>query len=205
MAIAAILCDYGNVLVHTRDPRPRAAWEQRLGLAPGALTRLVHNDTSWLAAQRGDLTAEAHWQAVGQALALTAEELAALRQDFYRGDAVNEALLARLIALRQAGYRTAILSNFSTELRQLLARQGLLPHFEVIAVSAELGVMKPEAAAYTAALRLLALPPAACVFIDDQPLNVAAAQQQGLHGILFRDTALCLKELDCLLQTDLTL
>ena len=199
--IKAIICDYGSVLAQTLDPQPRATWERKLGLAPGELTRIVHNDDTWIAAQRGEIPVEAHWQAVGARLGLSAAELAVLRRDFYRGDVVNALLVTHLKELRSAGYRTAILSNFSTELRALLAHQHLLPLFDLVTISAEIGVMKPEVAAYRLTLSLLGLPPEACVFIDDQPVNVEAAIAQGLHGIVFRDNASCLPMLQHLLSS----
>jgi putative hydrolase of the HAD superfamily len=198
--IAAVIFDYGNVLARTLDPAPRAAWERRLGLQPGALQRLVHNDHSWLAAQRGQITAEAHWHTVGTALSLAPDETATLRATFYAGDVLNVELVRRIEQLRSAGLRVALLSNFSTDLRTLLAAQGLLRCFDHLAISAEIGVMKPDMAAYQAVLALLALPAHACVFIDDQPGNVAAARALGLHGIVFCTTRACLAELDRLLR-----
>jgi putative hydrolase of the HAD superfamily len=197
--IAGVIFDYGRVLAQTLDPTPRALWERQLGLAPGALTQVVHNEQSWIAAQRGDITAAAHWQTVGRTLGLTPVETATLRATFYRGDALNVELVACIDILRSTGLRLGLLSNFSTDLRALLVQQNLLHRFDHIAISAEIGAMKPDAAAYTAILNLLALPAAACIFIDDQPANVAAAQALGLHGIVFRDNASCLSELDGLL------
>jgi putative hydrolase of the HAD superfamily len=197
--IAGVIFDYGMVLARTLDPMPRALWERRLGLAPGALTQIVHNEQSWIAAQRGDITVAAHWQAIGSTLGLTSVETAALRAAFYRGDTLNVELVACLDTLRRAGLRLGLLSNFSTDLRTMLAQQDLLRRFDHIAISAEIGAMKPAAAAYTAILNMLALPAAACIFIDDQSVNVAAAQALGLHGIVFHDNASCLAELNSLL------
>ena len=41
--IKGVIFDYGRVLAWTQHQEPRAAWERRLGLAPGALTQAVHN------------------------------------------------------------------------------------------------------------------------------------------------------------------
>jgi putative hydrolase of the HAD superfamily len=184
------------VLARTLDPTPRAAWEQRLRLEPGRLEALVHNTGSWIEAQCGRITASAHWQAVGAQLGLTPTDTAALRADFYRSDLRNDALVTRLTQLRATGCRLSILSNFSLELHTLLDQRDLRQHFDHIAISAELGVMKPHAAAYEAILTTLDLPAAACVFIDDIPANVAAAQALGLHGIVFRDNTSCFAALD---------
>lgn len=198
--IQAVVFDYGNVLARTLNPTPRACWERRLGLASGALQSLVHNDGSWIAAQRGQLTPAAHWHEVGTCLGLTPHDTAALRAAFYQGDRLNTALVARIDELRAAGLHVALLSNFSVELYALLRQQELLQRFDHIAVSADLGVMKPEPEAYRAVLRMLALPAAACVFIDDQPANVAAARTLGMHGIVFRDNASCVADLAALLH-----
>jgi putative hydrolase of the HAD superfamily len=197
----AIVCDYGNVLARTLAPEPRAAWERRLGLAAGALERVVHNDNSWIAAQRGQITPEAHWHEVGTHLGLTPCATAALRAAFYQGDVLNAALVARLAQLRSAGTRLALLSNFSSELNALLVQHDLSRHFDHIVVSADVGVMKPDAEAYRAVLHRLALPAHRCVFIDDLSTNVEAARLLGMHGILFRDTPSCLAELDRLGNT----
>lgn len=201
--IQGVIFDYGRVLVYTADQQPRAAWERRLGLAPGALTRAVHNEDSWLAAQRGAITSERHWQTVGRALGVRSDDLAALRADFYRGDVLNTELVACIDRLRALGLRVGLLSNFSTDLRAMLAQQELLGRFDALAISAEIGVMKPAPAAYRAVLRQLGLAAPACVFIDDVPANVAAAQALGLHGIVFADNASCLAALARVLGTAL--
>jgi putative hydrolase of the HAD superfamily len=201
MTIRAVIFDYGNVLARTLDPEPRALWERRLALPPGDLQRLVHNATSWIAAQRGHLTPEAHWQDVATTLNLTPAETAALRASFYQGDVVNTALINRIAALRTAGILVALLSNFSTELHDLLNAQDLVQRFDHIVISAEIGVMKPDAAAYQTVLDRLGVPADVCVFIDDLPANVKAARLLGLHGIVFRDNHTCLAQLNRLLTS----
>ena len=59
----------------------------------------------------------------------------------------------------------------------------LKPTFgERILSSAELGLQKPEPAAYLAALRRLGFEPQDTLFTDDRPENVAGAIAAGLHG-----------------------
>ena len=78
-------------------------------------------------------------------------------------------------------------------------RQDLLRRFDALAISAEIGVMKPDAAAYQAILAMMQMEARTCVFIDDIPANVAAAQAVGLHGIVFEDNSSCLAALTRLL------
>ena len=197
--IAAVIFDYGSVLSRPLDPEPRAVWECKLGLASGELQRVVHNNGSWIEAQCGRMSVEAYWHDVGTILGLTPRETADLRTAFYLGEVLNHELVGRIDRLRGAGLRLGLLSNFSLELRLLLAKQDLLRRFDHIAISAEIGVMKPHAAAYRVILDMLEVPAPACIFIDDQTTNVEAAQALGLHGIVFRDNASCLAALDRLL------
>ncbi len=197
--IKAVIFDYGSVLSRTLDSQPRRVWEQTLGLDPGDLERAVHNDGSWVEVQCGRMTVDAYWDNVGTRLGLAPADIAKLRVDFYRGDRRNDPLVVRIDAMREAGLQTAILSNFSTELRPFLAQQDLLHRFDHIAISAEIGVMKPGAKAYQTILDMLGLPAGECVFIDDQPANIDAAHALGLHGIVFRDNTTCLAALERLL------
>ncbi len=199
--ITGVIFDYGRVLACTQHQGPRAAWERRLGLAPGALTRAVHNEHSWVAAQRGAITVDTHWQEVGTALGLAAADTAALRAAFYAGDILNTELVACIDRLRTLGLRVALLSNFSADLRAMLTQQDLLRRFDALAISAELGIMKPDAAAYRAVLAMLGMEPHTCIFIDDVSANVAAAQAVGIYGIVFEDNPSCLAALRRLLGT----
>ena len=198
--IEAVIFDYGGVLARTVDPEPRAAWERDLGLAPGSLTATVHDRRLWVAAQNGGIHSDAHWQSVGEALGLSKSQLRGLRASFYAGDVLDQQLLARIDRLRQQGMALGLLSNFSTDLRGMLEAQDLVRRFDRVAISAEIGVMKPDVAAYQAILGMLALPASACVFIDDLPANVAAARALGMRGIVFEDTASCLAALEGLLR-----
>lgn len=199
--IKGVIFDYGRVLAWTQHQEPRAAWERRLGLEPGALTRAVHNEHSWIAAQRGSITIDALWQEVGTALRLTPADTTALRAAFYAGDVLNVELVVCIDHLRALGLRVGLLSNFSADLRAMLAQQDLLQRFDAVAISAEIGVMKPDAAAYRTVLAMLGMAAPTCVFIDDVPANVEAAQAVGIHGIVFQDNPSCLVALTRLLGT----
>jgi putative hydrolase of the HAD superfamily len=61
--------------------------------------------------------------------------------------------------------------------------------------SYELGRLKREPEAFSHVLRTLSLPARRCLFIDDNPLNVAAAQSVGLPSIRFFDAEQLVPEL----------
>jgi putative hydrolase of the HAD superfamily len=71
--------------------------------------------------------------------------------------------------------------------------------FEIVVDSAFVGTRKPEPEIYALTLERLGLPAAACVFVDDLEPNVEAARDAGMEGIVFRDTAQAIAELEALL------
>jgi HAD superfamily hydrolase (TIGR01509 family) len=96
-------------------------------------------------------------------------------------------------------YRVFLLSNIgdlhwvhlSREYRLHAIGHGALPSYVA-------GVMKPHPAIYAEAERRFALEPAATVFIDDRPDNVATATARGWHGIVHSDHGGTLAELKAL-------
>ncbi|MFF4576995.1 HAD family hydrolase [Streptomyces sp. NPDC001389] len=82
-------------------------------------------------------------------------------------------------------YRHGVLSN-SSEANQdpKLRRLGLRDRFEVLVCAAELGVSKPDAAAFLAACGALGLPPAEVAYVGDQPeIDARGARDAGLTAV----------------------
>jgi glucose-1-phosphatase len=62
------------------------------------------------------------------------------------------------------------------------------PHFERIVDSLDIGVRKPDVAAYTKAVDTLDVEAARVLFIDDLTVNVAGARAAGMQGYRFDTT-----------------
>ena len=177
--IQAIVFDVGGVLLRTEDRQPRQALEERLGLAPGEAEWLFYNDATGRQAQHGEISAEAHWQAIAARFGLQPADLA----PFWAGDRLDEELLA-LIRRLKLRYQTAIISNAMSDLHTLLTEKyPIADAFDVITGSAYEGIMKPDPRIYQRTLERLGCEPAAAVFIDDAPANVAGARAIGMHAI----------------------
>jgi epoxide hydrolase-like predicted phosphatase len=181
--IRAILFDVGGVLVRTFDQTGRQTWERRLGLPPGGAEAVALNSEMGHRAQRGEIGDETLWAWVGEHLAL-GDGLAAFRADFWRGDRVDESLVALIRRLRPR-YQTAVISNATDALRATLQSYGLLDEFDLIVGSAYEGIMKPHPAIYERTLARLGWSADEAVFIDDAPANIAGAAAVGLHTIHF--------------------
>jgi putative hydrolase of the HAD superfamily len=99
--------------------------------------------------------------------------------------AMEAAMLDLIRSLRQAGLRTALLSNSwgaGDYPRHLFPDL-----FDVVVISAEVGMRKPEERIFRHTAALLGLEPRECVFIDDLEANVAAAEAIGLVGLHHRE------------------
>ncbi len=184
--IKAIIMDFGGVVVRTEDYRPRYAWDERLGLPPGSVERVVHHSDLWIQAQLGRILPKTYWNGVAEMLYMKREDIPALRQDFFSGDRINYRLIELIRDLRAQQYPVALLSNDSIELRQRLNDLKLNDLFDHILISAEIGVMKPDVTAYRVALRTLNVAAPQAVFIDASLPNIRAAQSEGLVTILYR-------------------
>ena len=193
--IKAIIFDVGGVLLRTFDQSPRQRWEERLGLNPGDAEKLVFNSEQGGMAQRGEIGEEAHWQWVGDRLNLSAPALAQFRRDFWAGDRLDTQLVQMIRQLR-ANYQTGIISNAFDGLRHILrTKYPIADAFDDIVVSAEEGIMKPDAGIFTLALTRLGRAPHEAVFIDDMPANVTGARAAGLFAIHFTPETDLLAEL----------
>lgn len=183
--IKAIIFDVGGVLLRTFDQSPRQRWEERLGLNPGDAEMLVFNSERGRMAQRGEIAEEAHWQWVGSALNLSAAELVEFRRDFWAGDRLDSQLVQTIRQLRPH-YQTGIISNAFDGLRHILhTKYPIADAFDHIVVSAEEGMMKPDAGIFALSLTRLGRAAHEAVFIDDMPANVAGARAAGLFAIHF--------------------
>jgi epoxide hydrolase-like predicted phosphatase len=184
--IRAVIFDYGGVLMRTVNPLPRREMEQRFGLPPGGASEAVFGSPRWDDVQIGHISSAEFWADVGQRLGLDAEGLAEFQQTFWAGDRLDEELVAFIRHLRGEGYRTALLSNAPDDLPQIVEQMGITNAFDVVVISGCEELMKPDPAIYELTLERLCVPAEGAVFVDDLRVNVAAAQQVGLHATRFR-------------------
>ncbi len=187
LMIKAVVFDFGGVLMRTGDPAGRRAWEARLGLPAGELERIVHGNDAWIAAQHGRMTPDAYWSWVATRLNLSDADLPALQYDYFRDDRLDPDLVALIRELRESGYKVGLLSNDAPPLADKLRRElAIYDLFDAVIISAFIGVMKPDPAAYQAIADALQVPVNTCVFVDDNAANIEGAQRVGMQTIHYR-------------------
>jgi putative hydrolase of the HAD superfamily len=92
-----------------------------------------------------------------------------------------------LTALRGAGWRLAVVSNWDERLHEVLRVTGLAHHFEFILPSIDGPAPKPDVRLFQQAARQLQLPPHAILHVgDSEREDVLGAQAAGFHARLIR-------------------
>jgi putative hydrolase of the HAD superfamily len=102
---------------------------------------------------------------------------------------------------RAAGIRTGLLSNSWGNAYPEHLFDGM---FDVVVISGQVGMRKPEQRIYTHTTDLLGLAPGECVFVDDLRPNVEAAVRYGFVAIHHESYAETAAELDVLFGTRLS-
>ena len=150
----------------------------------------------WAETDRGTLTetdAIVRWAArTGHAEA----EIDALLRATEIGLRVKTDTIALMDELLARGLMLFCLSNMPIERYDYLYRtHDFWPKFHGIVISGHVQLLKPEPAIYQHLLHTYEINAPECVFLDDMPENIAAAQRLGMHGIVFTSADACRQQL----------
>ena len=94
-----------------------------------------------------------------------------------------------VIDLKGAGYGVYLLSNASVAQHRYWPLIPVSAYFDGKLISCDVKVVKPMREIYQLFTEQFALDPEECLFIDDAPINVAAAISCGWSGIVFHGNA----------------
>ena len=179
-----VILDWGGVFTR-RSPGPtRRALERRLGLEPGGLGAFFREE-DWLLLSTGRQTETEFRRRVCAGFPLPPDEI--LGDRLWRhlfDDAPRRLALVRILEQLAGRVRLGLLSNAGPSLRQGITP--LLPLFDDVVISAEVGCRKPDPEIYQLALGRLGVEAEETLFIDDFAHNVAAARELGIRAHRFR-------------------
>jgi len=193
-SVDAAVFDYGGVLTTpVRDSI--AAWLDRDGIDPASFSRTLH---AWLSRSAPDGT-PIHRLETGELSTAEFDVLLAAELAGKDGGTVApEDLLSGLFAqmrpdpamfdlvqdLKDAGVRVALLSN---SWGNTYSRERIDAAFDLVVISGEVGMRKPNPDIFGHMLDLLKLRPERVVFVDDAEPNTDGAARLGMHTILHTD------------------
>lgn len=215
---AGLLLDFGSVLTYSLFEKHRDT-EAILGLPAHSLDWLGPLDPStdelWRAMQDNRITERDYWarraDEIGRACGETGWDMYALLSRVRHTQpnaAIRSEMRALVRAAARAGIKVGILSN-ELELfygQAFLDRLDIMADIAVVVDGSHSKILKPDAAAYRAAVDAMQLPAARLLFVDDQFRNIAGAQAAGLQTQYFdlRDVAGCSAAIAARLSLDLS-
>ena len=184
---AGLILDYGNVLTHTQDQTWMDEAARRLG-ADAAAFRAAYWEHRH--AYDADLSAADYWRHVlaasrpGTAGPDAADLAWLIETDIASWSVHHDDVWALAAEFRRTGGRTAFLSNSGPEvMARLRERRPLEARFDVVVISCEVGVSKPDPRIYRLCLDRLGLPAAETLFVDDRADNIEGAARVGLRTL----------------------
>ena len=119
----------------------------------------------------------------------------------FGGTRLDERMLETVRRVRAGGIQTGLLSNSWGTTRYPRDLLGEL--FDVVVISAEVGMRKPGPEIYVLGADRLGLPPADCVFVDDLPGNLTPAAGLGMATVHHRATEDTIAQLERLFGVSL--
>jgi putative hydrolase of the HAD superfamily len=187
--IRAVLLDLYDTLAWTEWPAMRGELEQRFGLTEAELLR-AYTVTRPARSVGAYGSAEGDVAAILDAAGVRADgdlvrELAARTASFLQ-DAVHlwDDVIPAIRELRRRGLRTALVSNCDHSTRPVVEALGLVAETDATILSFEVGVAKPDAGIYRAALDRIDVEPPEAVFVDDQARYCDGAAAVGIATFL---------------------
>lgn len=184
--IRGVVLDFGEVLCHKPTPERLARMADALGLAPTEFIDRYSQERSPY--DEGLLSPEEYWSRVAAGgFRPNTELISRLRQwDVEMWSDLNPVMVNWLDRLREAGFKTAVLSNMHCDMVAYVRRNfAWLLRVNCPILSSELRLIKPEPEIYRRCLECLRLQPSEVMFIDDREPNVAAAKALGIVGLQF--------------------
>lgn len=186
----AVVFDFGGVLI---EWNPRHLFRKIFGPDEAAMERFLTHvcSATWNLMQDAGRTFD---EGVAELSARFPDQAELIAAYHHRWDEMVPHDFADSVEvledLKAAGVPLYGITNFSVEKFALARRRfPFFRHFDGIVVSGEVRLIKPDPAIFLHFLERHGLAAAECVFIDDSPVNVAAARRLGFHGVDFTGAA----------------
>ncbi|SCA64085.1 Uncharacterized protein SCG7086_BX_00070 [Chlamydiales bacterium SCGC AG-110-P3] len=190
-----LLCDVGNVIVHFNHQKALEQVATCVGMEDEQAFRLMEEHRLIDRLETGELTDQQFCELALRHGSKAPDHDTILRAWCDMFDPIPE-MLDILATLKQRGIRLVALSNISdANFRFLRDEHHLFDLFDALALSFEVGAMKPETAIFERALELAQCPPSECFYIDDIVEYVEAAHYLGIDAEVHTTAAAFLEQL----------
>lgn len=180
----ALLFDLGGVLVDIDFDRALQAWAAYTPQSVDDLRRAFKFDLAYQRHERGEIAAAEYFDHLANTLGLCASraQIAQGWNSIFVGEFVPTRRLVQAMRVHLPCYAFT-----NTNASHMVTWSALFPElvrsFDRIFASHEMGLRKPERAAFEYIARATGMAAGSMLFFDDLPENVQAAVDAGLQGI----------------------
>jgi glucose-1-phosphatase len=201
--IKAVVFDIGGVLViNAAAFKKRIRGHVNLGVHEEVAKKIGISldqyfdaiDITYSMAVEGKISKNKALHILSRNLKIPKEKLVKIYINAYKRNFVqNKQLFKQAFKLKNEGYKIAVLSD-----QWYLSREALMPKriynkFNLVLVSCEQRLRKPNPAFYKLLIKKLKLPPSEILFIDNQIWNIKPAKSLGINIILFKNNQILFK------------
>lgn len=201
-----LLMDWGGVMT-TNLFAAFGAFCDAEGLAPEAVRHAFVSDPRGhellVEFECGRMDLEPFQTGLAEVLDLAPERAPGLVERLFAGMVLDDVMVGAVRGFRAAGVRTGLLSNSWGPTGASYDTSLFAELFDVLVISGELGVRKPDQRIYDVAVERMGLAPEELVFVDDLPGNLKPMRAMGVATVAHRDPASTIAELEALLGVSL--
>lgn len=188
--IDALIFDLGGVVVEIDFRRVFTRWAAYAGVSPESIAARFTIDGAYSAHERGEIDAAAFFDAMRCMLGIDISD--AQFQEGWNAVFVDEMQDIRgLLQQARELLPLYLFSNTNMMHKQFFLNEyrEVLSPFSELFISSDLGLRKPDTAAFRAVAEHIGAPPQRLVFFDDTMENVLGAREAGLKAFHVRSTA----------------
>jgi putative hydrolase of the HAD superfamily len=193
--IRAVIFDLGQVIIPFDVSRGYAALGSRCPYPPEEIARRIASTDLVTRFEAGQISSADFFAQLSALLSLDVDyaRFCELWSTIFLPEPlISEQLLEGL----HRRYRMLVLSNTNAiHFAMVREKYPRLRHFDEYVLSHEVGAAKPAPRIYQVAIARAGCPAAECLFIDDIPQFVEAAQQAGIQAFRFESAAQLEREL----------
>lgn len=193
--IKNVVFDIGNVIVRWSPLEiTRLTFGEVNNLQPRCNS--IFQSDIWLDLNKGKITEQEAKSLYQQSITLSELECERLFYYVKQTQILLYGSIDLLKRVKAAGYNVyALTDNVTDIVEHLKSTYSFWSEFDGTIVSADLGVLKPQAEIYHALLNQYSLQAKETVFLDDMPNNVKGAESVGMYAIQFLTAEQCEKDL----------
>lgn len=191
----AVIFDLGRVLIDYEHLTTVSAIADQCQAGPEAVAAFMRDTSETFGL--GMLSAERFHQRLIEELGYT-DDFPAFIDRFAAGIQRNEEALAYALSLQQRPELTVAIISNTNEAHVLWLDEHLpeLTQFDLVMMSNEVAILKPDTAIFELAMELLSVLPEQCIFVDDLAENVAGARTLDVAGIVHNDWSVTRPQLE---------